>query len=118
MQKKLLLVDDSSFIRMVMKKALQGENIVIFEANNGKDALSLYEEHQPDLVTLDIIMPGENGLDLLVKIKKTYPEAKVIMCSSMIYRENIQEALEKGAAGFLVKPFRDEAFLEMIRKNM
>lgn len=118
MTKKLLMIDDSIFIRMVMKKALKGEDILIYEANNGKEAMALYQEEKPDLITLDITMPGESGLDLLVELKKIDPKAKIIMCSSMMYKENIQEALSKGALGFMVKPFRDDVFVETIRKHI
>lgn len=118
MTRKLLIIDDSVFIRMVMKKALQGEDVVIYEASNGTEAMALYQQEQPSLVTLDITMPGENGLDLLVEIRKNNPNAKVIMCSSMVYKENIQEALSKGAIGFMMKPFRDDVFVETIRKHI
>ena len=118
MGKTLLIIDDSSFMRMLMKKVLKNEPIELYEASNGEQAMALYKKQKPDLVTLDITMPGENGLDLLVLLKEYDPHAKVIMCSSMIYKENVQEAMEKGAIGFLVKPFRDELFLQTIQKHI
>lgn len=118
LHKTLLIVDDSHFMRLLIKKVLKDEAIHIFEATNGKQAMELYQKHRPDLVTLDITMPGESGLDLLVQLRAYDAQAKVIMCSSMIYKENVQEALEKGAIGFLVKPFRDDLFLQAIQNHI
>ena len=117
----VLIVDDASFMRMVLKKIiLQSGNRVIAEASNGDEAIMMYKKYKPDLVFLDIVMPPgkltKDGLDALKIIMKEYPEAKVIMCSSMGQQTLITEALKIGAKDFVVKPFRPVKVLEAISK--
>ncbi|MCD6469250.1 response regulator [Candidatus Bathyarchaeota archaeon] len=117
----VLIVDDASFMRMVLKKIiLQSGNKVIAEASNGDEAVMMYRKYKPDLVFLDIVMPPgkltKDGLDALKIIMKEYPEAKVIMCSSMGQQTLITEALKIGAKDFVVKPFRPVKVLEVISK--
>lgn len=116
--KKLLIVDDSSFMRLIMKHALSGLDIELIEAKNGQEALEKYSHSLPDLVTMDITMPDIEGVQVLESIKKSFPDAKVIMCSSMVYKENIQETFDKGAIDFLKKPFSNEELVEMIKKHL
>lgn len=118
MKKKLLIVDDSSFMRKIMKKIVEKEDIEVFEAGSGEEAIKKFKEVNPDLITMDITMPGKNGLETLVELKKYDPHAKIIMCSSMVYKENIEEAIQKGAIDFIIKPFKDDIYLKSIQKYL
>lgn len=101
-----------------MKHALSALDIELIEAKNGREAIEMYSHSKPDLVTMDIAMPDIEGIQVLESLIKSNPNAKVIMCSSMVYKENIQEAFDKGAIDFLKKPFNNEELVEIIKKYL
>ena len=110
---RIMVVDDSRVIYAEMKKMLEGSDIEIAAfCRNGEDALEQYEEVKPDLVTLDIIMPGMDGLETCKKLKEKWPEAEVFMVSSMAYGDVIDQAAALGAKGFLFKPFSKDSLLQ------
>ena len=110
---RIMVVDDSRVIYAEMKKMLEGSDIEIAAfCRNGEDALEQYEEVKPDLVTLDIIMPGMDGLETCKKLKEKWPEAEVFMVSSMAYGDVIDQAAALGAKGFLFKPFSRDSLLQ------
>lgn len=81
---RILIVDDAKFMRLTLSNILTRANHeVVGEGENGKEAIRLYRELDPDLVTMDITMPEMNGLDAVKEIKKEFPQAKIIMCSAM-----------------------------------
>ena len=101
---KILVVDDSKFMRMVLRNILQkdGRHQVVGEAEDVPSAVDRYKELKPDLVTLDIIMPGEEGLEALRQILESDPSAKVTVVSVMLGQEQlIEEARRFGAKGFV-----------------
>lgn len=113
---KILIVDDSSFMRNMIKNALDGE-FDISEASNADDAIKLFKENKPDLVFLDIILPGKNGLEALKEIKEIDGNAKVVMCSSVGGQEEIiDNAIKAGANDIIVKPFKKEEIAGIIQK--
>ena len=116
MSKTILVVDDATFMRMMIRDILTGEGYVVREAVNGLDAVKKYTEQRPDLVTLDITMPEMNGLDALRAIREADPHARVLMVSSMGQQQMILEALESGAMDFIVKPFQPTKVLETVKK--
>jgi two-component system chemotaxis response regulator CheY len=100
-----LIVDDSAFARFHMKRLLGSfENIKTSEAANGNEAVSEYKRLRPDIVFMDIVMPGLEGVETVKRICKDDPGASVIMVSSQSYPEKISEALTAGAKFFLSKP--------------
>jgi two-component system chemotaxis response regulator CheY len=100
-----LIVDDSAFARFHMKRLLGSfENIKTSEAANGNEAVSEYKRLRPDIVFMDIVMPGLEGVETVKRICKDDPEASVIMVSSQSYPEKVSEALTAGAKFFLSKP--------------
>ncbi len=113
---KILVTDDSMFMRVSIKNLLAPVGYTIYEAGNGKEMLEVYEQVMPDLVTLDITMPEMTGLEALKILKERHPDAKVIMCSAMGQQAMVIDAVKKGAANFLVKPFEKEKVLNTIRK--
>ena len=82
MKKKILVVDDEPNIRLLLKEELTDEGYDVITAENGKTALKKIEEERPDIVTLDIKMPGEDGLSILRKIRETAYDLPVIICSA------------------------------------
>lgn len=118
-QKKILIVDDATFMRSLLKDILsKSVYAVAGEATNGQEAVNLYSELKPDLVTMDITMPEMNGIDALKKIKELNPQAKIIMCSAMGQQAMVLEAIKSGAADFIVKPFQPDRVLEAVDKAM
>jgi two-component system chemotaxis response regulator CheY len=107
---KVMIVDDALFMRKILRDILTQEgHEVVAEAENGKEALSLYRKHKPDLVTMDIIMPEVEGLDGIKAVKeilKADPTAKIIMVSAMGQQDLVIEAIQAGAKDFIVKPFQ------------
>ncbi|MBM6618336.1 response regulator [Bacillus suaedaesalsae] len=114
---RILIVDDAKFMRMTLSTILEkGNHEVVGEAENGKEAISLFNQLQPDLVTMDITMPEMNGIDALREIKQNHSSAKVIMCSAMGQQKMVVEAIEAGAKDFIVKPFEENRVLEAIQR--
>lgn len=111
--KKILLVDDSTFARNNMKRML-GDRYEILEASDGLEGLEAYFLNHPDLVILDITMPGASGLDVLEQIRKVDPQARVVMCSADVQEYSRARASELGALGFIGKPVTAENLLTIV----
>ena len=116
MGKRILIADDAAFIRLMLTKILTEAGYEIAgEASTGTEAVRRYRDLKPDLVTMDITMPDMNGISALKAIKQLDPGAKVLMCTAMGQKSLVAEAIEAGAAGFMIKPFDDEKVVEMVR---
>lgn len=119
MSHRILIVDDAAFMRMMIKDILTKNGYqVVGEAADGAQAVELYKEHHPDLVTMDITMPEMDGITALKEIKKINPNAKVIMCSAMGQQAMVIDAIQAGAKDFIVKPFQADRVLEAIGKTL
>ncbi|KZE80917.1 response regulator [Paenibacillus elgii] len=115
--KKILIVDDSLFMRMILRNVIQELGYeTVAEASNGLEALTLYSELKPDLVTLDITMPEMDGITALEEIKNMDPDAKVIMVSAMGQQALLIRAVSMGASDFIVKPFSKDRVREALKK--
>jgi two-component system, chemotaxis family, chemotaxis protein CheY len=102
---KILIVDDSTFMRTILKNIVQGQysDAEVIEAANGDEAIAKYNTDKPDLILLDIIMPGKDGIAVL---KEVGPIAKsVVIISSIDQPEVIEQAKSLGAKGYIVKPY-------------
>lgn len=114
---RILIVDDAKFMRLTLSNILKKANHeVVGEGENGIEAIHLYKELNPDLVTMDITMPEMSGLEAVKAIKKEYPSAKVIMCSAMGQQKMVVEAIEAGAKDFIVKPFDEGRVLDAVNR--
>lgn len=114
---RVLVVDDAAFMRVSIKNTLTKNGFeVVGEAENGKVAITKYQELSPDVVTLDITMPELDGLGALKEIMKIDPNAVVIMVSAMGQESMVRDAVMSGAKGFIVKPFKEEAIIAAINK--
>lgn len=115
---KILIVDDSKtsrrFLRNMLEKA--GHEIV-YEAVNGREGVDKYKELHPDIVTMDITMPVLDGIDAVSEIMDYDKEAKVIMVTAAGQKNNMVEALKKGASDFIQKPFESDVILEVVQKG-
>jgi two-component system, chemotaxis family, chemotaxis protein CheY len=112
---RVIIVDDSAFMASTIKTILEGDqHAIIGTAKSGEEAISLCSELNPDLVMMDILMPGSGGLNALDTIKKARPAIKVIMVTSFGQESKIQEAKEKGASAYIRKPFKKEDILSTV----
>lgn len=115
MNKRVLVVDDSIFIYQEISYLLKGSGFEICAyAKSGEEALSLYEKYTPDIITIDIILPGMDGIETAKKIIKRWPEAKIIMVSSLAYQNTIDESTSAGACDFIFKPFNKARLLSAL----
>lgn len=114
--KSVMIVDDAAFMRLNLKNILKENYEIAGEAENGQQAVEMYQELKPDFVTMDITMPVMDGLEAIKEIKKIDPEANIIVCSAMGQQKMIIKAIEAGAKDFIVKPFKEQRVLEAIEK--
>ena len=111
----ILIVEDSSFIRSKISQAVsEAGHIVVGEAENGVQAINLYTNLKPDIVTLDITMPLMDGIETLKKLKKIDPDCLVIMLSAMGQQMIVIDCIKLGARHFIVKPFLSSELLRII----
>ena len=118
--KRTLVVDDSKFMRLTLKNFLEknsgNTHQVIGEAENVSQAVERYTQLKPDLVTMDIIMPEESGLEAVKKILAIDSTAQIIMVSAMGQEKIVEEALALGAQAFITKPIKPDELLKTIEK--
>jgi two-component system chemotaxis response regulator CheY len=114
---KLLIVDDSSVIRKLIEKHLSEFDIdIVGRAANGMQALDIFREKDPDLVTLDITMPEMDGLQVLDEMMKINRKAKVLVITALTDKTTGLQALLKGAKGYLGKPFTPDKLKNSFEK--
>jgi len=119
MAKRVLIVDDAAFMREMLRDILAEAGYeIIAEAVDGDQAVTMFREHSPDRVTLDIVMPRKSGLEALREIRGLDPGACVVMCSALGQEALVMEALEAGARDFIVKPFKPDQALGVIEKAL
>lgn len=117
---KVLIVDDAMFMRNMIAEIFNGKKYkeddyqVVAEAENGVEAVQKYREHNPDIVTMDIVMPEMTGIEALKEIMAIDSGANVIMCSALGQDSLVMEALDAGAKDFIVKPFQPEKVLDVV----
>lgn len=114
---RLLLVDDHFVVRMGLASLLnsQADMKVVAEAANGPEAIALYAQHLPDIVLMDLRLPGMSGAECTAAICTRFPEARVIVLTTFGGDENIYRALHAGARAYLLKDVRREDFLSTVR---
>ncbi len=115
MGKRVMVVDDLRAIQLQMQEFLEDTDYEIAAfCRSGVEAVEKYEEILPDLVTMDIVMPGMDGLEAAREILEAHPEAKIIMVSSLAYDDTIEEAKVVGTKGFIYKPLERERVLAVL----
>lgn len=115
----ILIVDDLDFMRSIIREILSGAGLpVAGEARDGAEAVMKYRALKPDLVLLDIIMPGMDGITALKQLRRLDPECRVVMCSSLGDQESIIQAIRLGAADYVVKPFQRQRLLSAVNRAL
>jgi len=114
---RVLVCDDAIFMRTMISDILSGAGYeVVGEAETGLQAIERYRLLNPDLVTMDIVMPDMGGIDAVREIVKQDPNAKILMCSAMGQQALVVEAIQAGAKDFVVKPFQPSRVLEAVQR--
>jgi two-component system chemotaxis response regulator CheY len=114
---RILIADDALFMRNMLREIFVKAGFqVVGEAANGVEAVEKYHELRPDLVTMDIVMPLKSGIEALQQITREDPDARVVMCSALGQEALVIEAVQAGAKDFIVKPFKEERVLDVVRR--
>lgn len=113
----LALVDDSGILRAALKNVLEADGYqVAIEAENSKELFEQLQKNPVEVVLLDVFFPNENGLDILVELKKRYPAIHVLLVTGMHQNSILEEAQKRGADGVLYKPFDTDDLLAAIKR--
>lgn len=115
---RILIVDDNDYTRLMLKGILVSGGHEVIDANDGTTIVERYEEENVDIVMMDVVMPGIDGISAAGNLKKKYPEAKIIIASAQNNEQLKKAAEELGIVGYVVKPFDTESILSMIKKAM
>jgi two-component system, chemotaxis family, chemotaxis protein CheY len=117
---KLMIVDDSNIMRRRIERSQQFDELeLVGTAGNGLEALELFRKADPDVVTMDLTMPQMDGIECISRLVELKPAVRILVISALADKATAVEAMEKGANGFLNKPFTDrqlnEAIADLIR---
>ena len=114
---RVLVADDASFMRQMIREIVESEGFeVCGEASDGVEAVDEFKRLQPDVVTMDIVMPRKSGIDAVRGIVAIDPGACVVMCSALGQETLVSEAIQAGAKDFIVKPFKPDAVIETLKR--
>ncbi len=119
MGKRILIVDDANFMRMIVKDTLEPHGFEICgEAVNGNQAVALYEQLKPDLVTMDITMKEKDGLEAAREILARDPNARIVMVTALGQEKLLMDSLALGVKDFVVKPFQPDRIVSAVQKAL
>lgn len=113
---KILVVDDSPTDRALIRETLENGGHQISSANDGTEALGVIERERPDLVLLDVVMPGDNGFKICRKLKKSMSGLRVVLVTSKDGESDKFWGMKQGADGYLTKPFEASELLQVVRQ--
>lgn len=113
---RILVIDDEEIVQMSCKRTLVPEGYEVDAATSGKEGLELFGKSKYDLVLIDLKMPGMDGIEVLVNIKRQRPEQNVIIMTGYDTVEHIVESISSGAAHYLEKPFTPDTLIERIKE--
>jgi CheY-like chemotaxis protein len=114
----ILVVDDEYNIRSMMREIMEMSGLKVFTAGNGKDGVEMYKKYRDDidLIIMDMVMPIMDGREAFLEIKKIDPQQKIFIISGYSQREDLEDMLEKGAVGFLRKPFQVKEIVSKVKE--
>ncbi len=113
---RILITDDSRLLRKKLREELEHLNCEVIEAVNGKEAITLVLEQEPDGVILDIVMPVVGGIEALEFIREVAPNVPVVMLSSMGTPQKLMQCLKMGAVDFIHKPYTREQIIHTVER--
>jgi two-component system chemotaxis response regulator CheY len=114
---RLLIVDDSNIMRRRIERSQQIPHLqVVGSASNGQEAIEMFCATDPDAVTMDITMPHMDGIECVEKLVQLKPDVLILIVSALADKATAVEAMEKGANGFLNKPFSDRQLNEALEE--
>lgn len=116
MAAKILTVDDALYMRAMIRDILSNHGYEIYEAEDGEASVEAYQKHQPDLVLMDITMPGMDGISATKEILATDPAARVVICSALGQKQMVLDAVKAGACEYIVKPFEEDEVLDVVER--
>lgn len=112
---KLMIVDDSNIIRSKIRRSHNDQKFsLVATASNGKEAVEMFKNNQPQVVTMDLTMPEMDGLECIEKLIALDPTVAILVVSALSDKSTGIQALELGAQGFLLKPFTEEQLSEAL----
>ncbi len=113
---RILVADDAFFMREMIREIVESEGFeVVGEASDGIEAIDQFRRLQPDIVTMDIVMPRKSGIDAVRGIMELDSTACIVMCSALGQESLVTEAIRVGARDFIVKPFKPESVVATLR---
>ncbi|HEX2977049.1 MAG TPA: response regulator [Bacteroidales bacterium] len=112
---KILIIDDSSLSRRLLRRILEDASHEVVEASDGFSALEIFALEKPELVMLDLTMPGISGFEVLKQLKSSAPAIKVIVASADVQLLTREQAINEGADAFINKPFVQEEIVELVQ---
>ncbi len=115
---EILIVEDNKDMQFILKNVLEAAGYKLTSTGNGQRALLEAKKKRPDLVLLDMRLPGMSGLDILKELRKVYPQIYVIMMTAYTDVSDAVEAMKLGAYDYIAKPFRNDELLIMIKKTL
>jgi len=116
---KLMIVDDSNIMRRRIERSQQFEDLqLVGTAANGVEAIELFKKTDPDVVTMDLTMPRMDGIECIGQLVALKPAVRILVVSALADKATAVEAMERGANGFLNKPFTDRQLNEAITELM
>lgn len=120
LKKKVLLVDDEEFFRRLVAAGFEREGYAVLQADNGIDGLRIAEEEKPELIILDLVMPGLLGFEVCKSLRENpaFSNTPIIVMSAKAYKPDIDKALELGADSYIVKPIELEELMQIVREQM
>ena len=113
---KLLTIDDSKTIRMILQRTFKGFDCTLIEAANGEEGLKAAAEQQPDLIILDITMPHMDGIQMLTQLRARGDATPVIMLTAEAGADSVKQASHLGISDYIAKPFQGDALVAKVQK--
>jgi two-component system chemotaxis response regulator CheY len=114
----VLVVDDTEFMIKVLEEIFSSEGYRVHTALSGEEAIDVYERELPDLVTLDVVMPGMDGMAVLAQLRERDPACRVVMVSAVGLEAKVMEAIQMGARNYVLKPFDRDKVVEVARRTL
>ena len=120
MSKKVLIVDDEDFLRSFYSHYFANKGFTVLEADNGLDGVSVAEKEMPELVILDLIMPGMHGFAVCKQLRenRSFDKTTIIITSAKSYKPDIDKALELGADAYVIKPVEFDDLFKIVMEKM